>query len=172
MSKTRKYRSTKKLESTSATDSCLNNAKRPSLVNCISTSPECRSDHRWLVCIHSPGPDTTSIWFLCHRAFMKSFASSRQVRRQSVFTKFRVASCQWFAPCPCFASCHCCHDPFIVRSTQTRQPFTGFHSTCTSVSTFANQRVTTVCFCARVSVITSGLQSRHQIPRRLVTFIL
>ena len=31
------------------TDSCLNNSMRPNLVNCISTNPECRSDHRWLV---------------------------------------------------------------------------------------------------------------------------
>ena len=35
------------------TDSCLNNSNRPSLVNCISTSPECRSDHRRLVSNHS-----------------------------------------------------------------------------------------------------------------------
>ena len=35
------------------TDSCLNNSERPSSVNCISTSPECRSDHRWLVHNHS-----------------------------------------------------------------------------------------------------------------------
>ena len=29
-----------------------------------------------------PGPGTTGICSLCHRAFMGSFASSRQVRRQ------------------------------------------------------------------------------------------
>ena len=45
----------------------------------------------------------------------------------SQFTKFRAASCH------CFASCRCCHDPFIVRS---RPPFTGFTQLCTSVSTF------------------------------------
>ena len=34
------------------TDSCLNEPKRPSLVNCISTNPECRSDHCRLVYNH------------------------------------------------------------------------------------------------------------------------
>ena len=54
LSKTRKYHSTKKLRK----HGCqlilvLNNSTRPSLVNCISTNPECRSDHRWPVCKHS-----------------------------------------------------------------------------------------------------------------------
>ena len=35
------------------TDSCENNSKRSSLVNCISTNPECRSDNRRLVYNHS-----------------------------------------------------------------------------------------------------------------------
>ena len=49
VSKTRKYRSTKKLRE----HVCNNNSKRPSLINCISTNAECRSDHRWLVYKHS-----------------------------------------------------------------------------------------------------------------------
>ena len=36
----------------------------------------------------------------------------------SQFIKFRVALCHGFAPGFCFASCNCCHDPFIVRSAR------------------------------------------------------
>ena len=54
------------------------------------------------------------------------------------------------ASCRCFASCHCCHDPFIVRRAQTRLPCTGFtqlaHPSRCSRSTLTN-----VCFNARVS---------------------
>ena len=75
----------------------------------------------------------------------------------------------------CFASCNCCHDPFIVRSAQTRPPFTGF-TQLAHPSRCSRSTLTTVCFCARasprVSVFTSGLQPRHQIHHRLVTFIL
>ena len=50
----------------------------------------------------------------------------------------------------CFASCNCCHDPFIARSAQTRPQFIGFiqlaHPSRCSRSTLA-----IVCFCARVS---------------------
>ena len=53
-SKTWKYRSTKKLRKPRLpTHSGLNNSKRSSLVNCISTNPKCRSDHHRLVCNHS-----------------------------------------------------------------------------------------------------------------------
>ena len=91
-----------------------------------------------------PGLDTTCICFLCHRAFMGCFKNSRQVRHQSVFTKFRAAYGH------CFASCHCCHDPFIVRSAQTRPPFTGF-TQLAHPSRCSRSTLTTVCFCARVS---------------------
>ena len=74
-----------------------------------------------------------------------------------------------------FFSCNCCHYPFIVRSAQTRPPFTGF-TQLAHPSRCSRSTLTTVCFCARasprVSVFTSGLQSRHQIHHRLVTFIL
>ena len=98
-----------------------------------------------------PGPDTTGICSLCHRAFMGSSASSRQVRRQSVFTKFRAACCHCFAPCPCFASCHCCHDPLIVRNAQTRPPFTGV-TQLAHPSRCSRSTLRTVRFCALVSV--------------------
>ena len=116
--------------------------------------------------------------FLCS---LKIIANSKLGVSQ--FTKFRVAFCHCFATCLCFASCNCCHDPFTVRSAQTCPPFTGFiqlaHPSQCSRST-----LTTVCFCARdsvftsglclcrVSVFISGLQPRHQIRHELVTFIL
>ena len=65
------------------------------------------------------GPDTTGICSLCHHAFVGTLKVLGKFD-VSQFTKFRAASCH------CFASCHCCHDPFIVRSAQTRPPFTGF----------------------------------------------
>ena len=93
-------------------------------------------------------------------------------------------------PSPCFASCNCCHDPFIVRSAQPCPPFTGF-TQLAHPSRCSRSTLTTVCFCALVSVITSGLcvdmgslcscrvsvfisglQLHHQIHHRLVTFIL
>ena len=75
---------------------------------------------------------------------------------QSMFTKFRAASCHCVSPCPCFASCNCCHDPFIVRSAQTCPPFAGF-TQLAHLSRCSRSTLTTVCFCARVSVFTSGL---------------
>ena len=94
--------------------------------------------------LSQPGPDTTCIRSFCHRAFMGCFKSSRQVRHQSVFTKFRAAYGH------CFASCHCCHDPFIAKSAQTRPPFTGF-TQLAHPSQCSRSTLTTVCFCARVS---------------------
>ena len=129
------------------TDSCLNDSKHPRLVNCISTNPECRCDHRWLVYNYSlvliPRVSALSViarsWAL--------FKSSRHVRRQSVFTKFRSAYWHCFAPCHCFASCHCCHDPFIVRSAQTRPRFADFTQPA-HPSRCSRSTLTIVCFCA------------------------
>ena len=127
-----------------------------------------------------------------HSLFLKkrllSLSSSRIYGLQKViansklgvsqFTNFRVAFCHCFAPCPCFASCNCCRDPFIVRSAQTCPPFTGF-TQLAHPSRCSRSTLTTVCFCACVSVITSGLsvytglcvhiglQPRHPIHRRL-----
>ena len=109
------------------------------MVKCISTNPECRSDHRWLVYNHS----------LVLIAFLGS-ESSRQVRRQSVLTNFRAAYCN------CFASCHCYHDQFIVRGALTSPPFTGFTQFALP-SRCSRSTLTTVCFCARDTVFKSGL---------------
>ena len=80
----------------------------------------------------------------CHHRALVGSESSRQVRRQSVFAKFRAASCH------CIASCLCCHDPFIVRSAQTRPLLTGF-TQLAHPSRCSRSTLTTVCFCDRVS---------------------
>ena len=126
-SKTRKYRSTKKLRKHFCQQILVsNNSKRPSMVNCISTNPECRSDHRWPVYKHSLVVSALSV---IARLWALKFSPSGG--GQSVFTKIRAASCH------CFASCNCCHDPFIVRSAQNSSTAHWFHSACTSVSMFA-----------------------------------
>ena len=58
-------------------------------------------------------PDTTGICSLRHRALMGSEEVATFKLGVSQFTKSCVA------PCPCFVSCNCCNDPFIVRSAQT-----------------------------------------------------
>ena len=44
-------------------------------------------------------------------------------------------------------NCYCCHDPFIVRSTRTCPPFTGF-TQLAHPSRCSRSTLTTVCFCA------------------------
>ena len=90
-----------------------------------------------------PGPDTTGICSLCHRAFMGSIKSSRQVRRQSVFTK--ISRC--ILPLLCFLPLLSC--PFIVRSAQTRQPFTGF-TQLASMFTINADNCLFLCSCLQV----------------------
>ena len=66
--------------------------------------------------------------------------------------------------CLCCSSCNCCHDPFIVRSTRTCPPFTGF-TQFARPSRCSRSTLTTVCVCAllfsrdhvMVSVFRSGL---------------
>ena len=125
------------------------------------------------------GPGTTGICSLRHRAFTGSKVLAKW-NGQSVFTKFRVASCRCFAPCPGFASCNCCHDPFIVRSAQNRPPFTGFTQSAHPYRC-SRSTMTTVCFCLRSSCALislglcvhfgsrsfSALQSLHQIHHGL-----
>ena len=62
---------------------------------------------------------------------------------QSVF-KISRCICHRIASCPCY----CCHDPFIVRSSNL-STIHWFHSACTSVSMFTIN-VDTICFCALV----------------------
>ena len=77
-----------------------------------------------------PGPDTTGICALCHRAFMDSCKSSRQVRRQSVFTKLHGAYCHCFAPLPLLSW-------FVHREKcPNSSTIHWFNSACTSVSMF------------------------------------
>ena len=80
---------------------------------------------------------------LCHRRASMGSEGSRQVRRQSVFTQFRSASCH------CFASCICCHDPFIVRNARTRPLFTGF-TQLAHPSRCSRSTLTTVCLCVHI----------------------
>ena len=58
-----------------------------------------------------------------------------------------VIARSWALFCHCSASCHCCHDPFIVRSAQTCPPLTGF-SQPAHPSRCSRSTLTTVCFCA------------------------
>ena len=94
--------------------------------------------------------------FSRHRALMGS-RSSRQVWRQSVFTKFRGASCLCFAPCPCFASCNCWYDPFIVRKLVHRSLVSLSFA---HPSRRARSTLTTVCFCAHAF---SGSLCSHRV---------
>ena len=96
------------------------------MVNCISTNSECRGDHQWLVYHHSlvlvPPVSALSV-------IARSWAPLKVLAKFGVIQcsqNFRAACCHCFAPYPCFAACHCCHDPFIARNAQTRQPFTGW----------------------------------------------
>ena len=79
--------------------------------------------------------------------------SYRQVGRQSVF---KFSRCILPLRCPCFASCHVCHDPITVRRAQTYPLFTGF-TQLARPSRCSRSTLATVCFCSSVSVITSGL---------------
>ena len=149
VSKTRKYRSTKFLRKhVCQLISCLNNSKRPSLVNCISTNPECRSDHRRLVYNHSLLLIPLVSALCHHRAFMSSEVLAKFGVSQC--SKFRAASCHCVAPCHCFPSCNCCHAPFIVRSAQTCPPSIGF-TQLAHPSRCSRSTLTTVCFSVLVS---------------------
>ena len=122
------------------TNSCLYNSKRPSLVSCILTAPECRSGH------HDSG--TITAW---SRQSVCSLSSSRvsgllKVIRQvgRSVSLHEISHCVLLLLCPCFA--HCCHDPFIVRSTQTSPPFLVF-TQLAHPSRCSRSTLTTVCFC-------------------------
>ena len=96
-SKTRKYRSTMNTEKARLpTDSCTNNSKRPSLVNCISTNPTCRSDHRRLACNHSLVliPQVSALSVIARSLAVKYSPNRASVSAQN----FRGV-----------ASCGCCH---------------------------------------------------------------
>ena len=62
-------------------------------------------------CLNNPVPAQThagpeqSVCSPCHHRTSLGSKSFRQVRCQSVFTKFLAAHCHCIAPCPCFACC-------------------------------------------------------------------
>ena len=131
--KTLMYRSTEKLrKGRLPTDSCLNKFKASKL-----------------------GPLHLDQSRVSKRLSMARAQSQSHVRRQSVFTNFRVAFCHCFAPCRYIASCDCCHDPFIVRSAQST--FHWFHSACTSVSMFTINADYCLFQCSCFPVFTSCL---------------
>ena len=81
------------------TDSDLYNSTFPSLVSCILTIPECRSDHH--------GSCTSKAQSVCSLSLLSSRVIGllkvvRQVGRSCQFTKIRVAGCSCSAPCSCF----------------------------------------------------------------------
>ena len=78
------------------TDSGLYNSTFPSLVNCILTIPECRSDHHK----YSMVP-TKRLLSLSSSRVIGLLKVLRQVGRFSQFTKFRIACCSCSAPCSC-----------------------------------------------------------------------
>ena len=88
----------------------------------------------------------------------------------SHFSKFRVAFCNCFAPCSCFASCkcYCCHDPFIVRSSNL-STIHWFHSACTSVSMFTINADN--CFCAIGSRSVCSNRFLKPLTRSIIGFI-
>ena len=100
-----------------------------------------------------PSPVKASAISLCHPrhwALKVIRQELRSVSLHEISHCLLLLLCRSSAYCPSFT--HCCHDPFIVRSTQTCPPFHGFiqlaHPSRCSRST-----LTTVsfCFCASVS---------------------
>ena len=105
-------------------DSGPYNPTCPSLVNCILTIPECRSDHH--------GSCTCTAW--------SRQRSAISLWRQSVH---KISYCLLLLLCSCFA--HSCHDPFIVRSASNLSTVPWFHSIC--APSRCSRSPTTVCFC-------------------------
>ena len=181
VSKKRKYRSTNKAEEARLpTVFCLYNSWRPSLANCISTYPECRSDHHLIVYNHSLVLLPRYLLFLSSRVH-GLLNNSRQTQpwRQPVHKISRcILTLLCFLPLLCFMS--------LLSSSIHREkcsnlpPFTGFTQLCTSVSTFTINADNCLFLCNKFpctflpwSVLVSpGLQLHHQTHHRLVTVIL
>ena len=94
--------------------SCLNNSKRPCLVNCISTNPECRNDHHRLVYNRSLVM-IPQITVLCHRAFNCSSKNLAEVGVILCSQNFALNLATVFL---LFFSLFSRQDPFIVRSAK------------------------------------------------------
>ena len=92
----------------------------------------------------------------------QSYSPSRATSQSSRIFALFVALAFALAHCPCFA--HFCHDPFIVRSTQTCSTVPSLHSACASGSMFTTLK--TVCSCIG-SLCTYRGCSLHQIHHGL-----
>ena len=125
LSKTRKYRSTKKLRKARLpTDSCINNFTASKLGHLHLAQSRVSKRSPTAGVQPQPGPETASAL---------SLSSSLH----------EISHCLLLLLCSCFA--HCCHDPFIVRSTQTGPPFLGF-TQIAHPSRCSRSTLTTVCF--------------------------
>ena len=144
VSKTRKYRSTKKLRKHVCQLILVKQFKASKLGQLQLDQSEVSKRSPTARVQSQPGPDTTSICSLRHHAFMgiKVFANPKLGVSQ--FTKFRTGSCHCFASCHYFASFDCCHDPFIVRSMVSRIPIL---QTC-NVVVVLKQRLASLQICA------------------------
>ena len=97
------------------TDSGLYKSTFPSLVNCILTILECRSDHH--------GPCLRTSW--SRQSVCSLYHPRASLGLQKFFAKYgdsinsrNVVLLVALAPCSCSLLCFapCCHDPFIVRN--------------------------------------------------------
>ena len=114
-------------------DSGLYSSTFPSLVNCILTIPERRSDrHGSFTSTEWSRQSLLSVFHPRASLGFEEFCANPPTCRQSVHI-FPIVCCF------CFYSCfaHCCHDPFIVRSASNLSTIPWFHSVCASVSMFA-----------------------------------
>ena len=106
-------------------------------------------------------------WLL--QRFSPSWASvSAHKISRSILPLLRALPLLCFLPLLC-----CCHDPFIVRSAQTRLTFHWFHSACRSVSMFTiNAGDCLFLLLSPGLCVCVGAAPPHQIRQRLVTVIL
>ena len=160
VSETRKYSFNRETEKARLPTDSLSrsNSKRSKLVcNCISTWSRVSE-----LVICNGWCTITALSCTRVSALSKSHHRASSWRSSQCLAKFGAACCY------CFASCNCCHDPLIVRSAQTRPPFTGHTQLCTSVSMFT----ISVDNCLFLCSCLLDLQIRRQLRHRLVTVIM
>ena len=95
---------------------------------------------------HNLSSENKRLLSLCHHRALVGSKSYRQLGCQAVHKNLRCI-CHCSASCPCFVPCNCCHDPFIVRNSQTCPPFIGFTQQ-SHPSRCSRSTLTTVCFSA------------------------
>ena len=121
-------------------ESGLYNPTCPSLVNCILTIPECRSDHHGSCTCTAWSRQRSALSIILARHWAFKSSSPISLWRQSVH---KISYCLLLLLCSCFA--HCCHDPFIVRSASNLSTVPWFHPIC--APSRCSRSPTTVCFC-------------------------